>query len=724
MDGKAMNLPAERLLRPASVAFVGISAKGTGAAAKMLKSLQRSGFAGPVWLVHPTADAIAGLPCHASIADLPGAPDCLVIAVPGEAVQEAVEQAAARGIPAALIVSEGFADAGTDEGRARQEKLVATARAAGMAIAGPNCMGIAALCHDFAATMADIPDGLTAGGISLLSQSGGLLNAVAELAANRGVGMNYLISMGNQAVLDLADYIDHLTGDPATKVIAVVMEGARNGRRFRAAVERASRVKPLVILKLGQSEKGQAATLAHTGTLAGNAQAYEALFRRAGVAAVQSLDELVETAALFATAPLPAGRGLCLLTVSGGATSLISDLAEKAGVDFPPLSAATVARVGEALGVNRDFGNPLDTVGMPRLRKEGALEGVVAALQDDPGIDMIGLVLGMRLDGAPNHQLLVDTLADLARGSAKPLFVLSFIANSLTAHWRGFGASRGLPLVEDLELGLRAIRHLSDYAAYRAVVPSGAESVYCENGVPQEGTTGRMLSEAESKKILGAAGLPVTREALARTPDEAAGLAAEFSAPVALKIQSPDIPHKSDIGGVKLGVRADDASEAATEILSNAARHCPEAAIEGVLVQEMVSGGAEFILGMNLDPQFGPMVVVGGGGVMVEVFKDAASALAPVTRPEAEALVAGLKVSKLLDGFRGAEPLDRDALVDCIVSFSEFAARTDGDFAAIDLNPVFVRGRGKGVRIADALIIRTAQREVCDDEPEESDGPN
>lgn len=711
MDGETGISAVGRLLAPASVAFVGVSAKGTGAGAKMLKSAQRLGFEGPIWPVNATAESIAGLPCYASLAALPGRPDCLVVAVPGGAVQEVVEEAAGLGIPAVLVVSEGFADTGTDEGRERQARLVRTARKAGIALAGPNCMGVATLAHRFAATMADVPADLVPGGISLVSQSGGLLNAVAELAANRGIGFNYLISIGNQAALDLADYIDYLADDPATSVIAVMMEGAKDGRRFRAAVERAARVKPLVILKLGRSEAGQAATLAHTGTLAGRHEAYEALFRRAGVAAVESLDELVETAALMAALPLPAGDGLCLLTVSGGATSLIGDLGDRAGVTFPPLAPETVARVGQALGIERPFGNPLDTVGMPRLRPDGALEGVVAALMDDPAIDMIGLVLGMRLQGVENHDRLVGRLADLAKDARKPLFALSFISGSLTGHWRDFGRSRGLPLVEDLELGLRAVRHLADYAAFRHRAGTIAPARN-SNYVPQRGTEDRVLSEAASKQILAAAGLPVTREALAADPGAAARIAAEFGEPVALKVQSPDIPHKSDIGGVRLAVPPGEVEAAAREILDSAARACPEARIEGVLVQEMITEGAEFLLGMTRDEQFGPLVVVGGGGVMVEVFKDAAVGLAPLSRPEAEDMIGRLKISAVLDGFRGAGALDRGALVDCLVAFSDFVAETDGRFSAIDLNPVFVRGAGRGVRIADALIVQAEQKNM------------
>jgi acetyltransferase len=717
-------LPIASLLKPRSIALVGVSAKG-GAGANILKSGERFGFAVPTWPVNPNTPEIAGHRCYRSLCDLPAVPDCVVIAVPADAVLDVVGEAAAAGARSVYVVSEGFADAATDEGRARQAGLVALARGANLALAGPNCMGIASLGYRFAATMADIPKDASAGGISLVSQSGGLMNAFAELTSNRGIGVNYLVSSGNEAVLEMADYIEFLAGDPATRVIACIMEGAKSGRRFRAAVERASRIKPLVVLKLGRSEFGQRATLAHTGTLAGRHEAFAALFRQNGVALVDSIDALVETAALFDLAPLPQGDRVVMMTVSGGATSLIGDLGEAAGLNFPPIGAATNARVQKILGVERAFGNPLDTVGLPRLRKDGNISTVVAALLEDDGLDVIGLVLGMRGDGWDSHQELVDRLAEAAKAATKPMLVVSFMHNSLTRHWRGYAQARGLPIVEDLERGLKAVAHLVDYAKFRrraATSPQSAHSRASGNpGGLVQGFSGSLLSrgradrsvdaahqvltEAESKTFLGAAGLPVTREALARDPAEAVRIAAEIGGPVALKIQSPGIPHKSDVGGVHLGARtAAEVEAAAQQVLDNARRHCPEATIDGVLVQEMVEDGVEFILGMAYDETFGPLIVCGAGGVTVEVFKDAAVFLPPVEPAEVAAMLGSLKVAKLLAGFRGASPRDVDALVDCCVRFGALVAATDGRFAAIDLNPVFVCARGKGVRIADALI--------------------
>ncbi len=646
------------LLRPRAIALVGVSPKG-GAGARILESNARFARAVPTWPVNPNYAEIAGQPCHRALAALPQRPDCVVISVPADAVLGVVEEAIAAGIAGAFIISEGFADAANEAGRALQARLVELTRAAGMAVAGPNCMGIASLQHRFAATMADVPAHAAAGGISLVSQSGGLLNSFAELTANRGIGINYLISSGNEAGLEMADYIDYLADDPATSVIACIMEGAKDGRRFRAAVEAAARRKPMVVLKLGRSAFGQRATLAHTGTLAGRHEAFAALFRQNGVALVDSIDALVETAALFDLAPLPRGDRVVMMTVSGGATSLIGDLGEAAGINFPPIREATNRRVQDILGVERAFGNPLDTVGLPRLRRDGNISQVLRALLDDEGIDLVALVLGMRADGWDSHQDLVDRLAAAAREATKPVLLVSFMSNSLTRHWRGYARANRLPLVEDLERGLDAIRHLIDYAAFRR--RAGRSEPAAPALRPPLGELGakRTLTEAESKKILGAAGLPVTREGLAQSPAEAVRIAADIGGAVALKIQSPDIPHKSDVGGVHLGARTPaEVEAAAAAVLANARRNCPTAAIDGILVQEMVTDGVELILGMTNDEQFGPLIVCGAGGVTVEVFKDAAVLLPPVAREDVVAALRSLKVSKLLDGFRGAPPRD------------------------------------------------------------------
>ena len=638
----------------------------------------------------------------------------MITALPADAVIGVLEEAASLGVPSALVVSEGFADAANDEGRARQDALVALARRSDMAIAGPNCMGIATFHYRYAATMADIPDTAVSGGVSLVSQSGGLLNAFAELCGNRGLGMNYLISMGNQAVVDLADYIDFLVQDSATLVIALIMEGAKDGRRLQAAIMRGALKKPIVVLKLGRSIVGQAATLAHTGTLAGKHEAFEALFKQNGVALVDSIDELVETAGLLAYAPLPKGDRVAMFTVSGGATSLVGDLGDKAGLHFPPLSGATNKKLQEIIEVDRSFNNPIDTVGMPRLRRGDNMARLLETLNADDELDVVGLALGMRADGAESHDALVEDIAKAMRTARnkKPLVVVSFVGGSLTKRWRGYAAQHGVPILDNPEISMRAIRHLVDYGAYRHRLTEAPATAKRKARAALDLPSGKTLTEAESKVILGKAGLPITKEALAKTPAEAVKLWYDIQAPVALKIQSPDIPHKSDVGGVHLGARtANEVEKATRQVLDNAKKACPNAVIDGVLVQEMVEDGVEFILGMTYDDQFGPLVVLGSGGVMVEIFKDAAVRLPPLSREDVRSMIGELKASKLLEGFRGAAPRDIDALVDCVVRFADFVAETDGQFAAIDLNPVFVCSRGHGVRIADALIVTRNSRE-------------
>lgn len=706
MSEQKTRTPIDALLRPRSIAIVGVSAKGGGSGVKMMESASIFGFGGPVWPIHPAATEIGGRTCFKSLSALPEPADCVIVAVPAEGVIKVLEEAVAAGVKSALVVSEGFADAATDEGRDRQEKLLALARSANMAVAGPNCMGIATFAHHYAATMADIPDTAVAGGVSLVSQSGGLLNAFAEHCGNRGIGMNYLISMGNQAVVDLADYIDFFAADDATKVIALIMEGAKDGRRLRAAIERAAPKKPIVVLKLGRSVVGQAATLAHTGTLAGKHEAFEALFKQNGVSLVDSIDELCETAGLFAYAPLPKGDRVAMFTVSGGATSLVGDLGDKAGIHFPAIGKDTNAKLQEIIQVDRSFNNPIDTVGMPRLRRGDSMAKLLDVLNDDDGLDVVGLALGMRIEGAESHDALVAEIARAVPKAKKPLVVLSFVGTSLTKRWRGYAAEHGVPILDNPEIGMRAIRHLVDYAAYRRRVAAGAGKAPVQAFEASKLKSGLTLTEAESKIILGKAGLPVTKEFLAKTPADAAKLWQSINGPVALKIQSPDIPHKSDVGGVHLGARtAETVEAAAAKVLDNSTRACPDASIDGILVQEMVEDGVEFILGMTYDDQFGPMIVLGSGGVMVEIFKDAAVRLPPLDREEVHGMIAELKASKLLEGFRGASPRDVDALVDCCVQFGAFVASTDGQYAAIDLNPVFVCAAGKGVRIADALIV-------------------
>ncbi len=702
------NANLRALLRPRSVAVVGASPRGS-TGGRILGNVLGSGFRGAVYPVNPNYPEVRGKPCFPSIDGLPEVPDCVIVALPVSRVLAVIEEAAGAGVPSGIVVAEGFADGDTAAGRRRQQELQRLAGAAGMAVTGPCCMGVASLRYGFANSYFSIPEDLTPGGVSLVSQSGGLTNAVTELAASRNTGFNYIISSGNEAVVEMADYIEYLADDPETRVIACIMEGAKDGAKLRRVLASTGRKKPVVVLKLGRTESGQRATVAHTGTLAGQREAYEALFRETGVAQVDSLDELVETAGLFLHAPLPAGERVVFLTISGGATALISDVNAIAGLRCPALSAATNAKLGEILGVqDRPFNNPIDTVGMPRIEQGNNLTTVLDTLLNDDGIDLVGLALSTKRVHVPTQKKLLDQVAACARTTTKPLFVLSLVSNGLTADCRTFSAETAVPMLEDVTGGMKAVRKLVDHGVFRRrrkPVRMAADSVefHAPEGVGA-------LTEHDSKRILARAGITVTREGLAETPEEAMERAADLGRPVALKVQSPDVPHKSDAGGVHLGAAtAEEVETAYLRITRNVKAAHPDARIDGVLVQEMVSDGLEVIVGMVHDAQFGPLVMVGLGGIYVEVFKDAAFRLPPLDEEDVREMLAELRGGVLLDGPRGGKPRDVDALVDCVVRFGDFVAHNAGRFTAVEMNPVMVRPQGLGVAVADALITVAAE---------------
>ena len=721
------NVNLQALLRPRSVAVVGASPKG-GTGGRILGNVLASGFQGAVYPVNPNYTEIRDRPCYPSIDGLPEVPDCVVVALPVTRVLGVVEEAVAAGVPSGIVVAEGFSDGDTAAGRRRQQELQRLAAAGNMAVTGPCCMGVASLRYGFANSYFSIPEDAVPGGLSLISQSGGLTNAVTELGASRGIGFNYIISSGNEAVVEMADYIEYLAGDPETRVIACIMEGAKDGAKLRRVLAATTRKKPVVVLKLGRTESGQRATVAHTGTLAGQHEAYAALFRETGVAPVETLDELVETAGLFLHGRLPAGERVVFLTISGGATALISDVNGAAGLRCPPLSPAVNAKLQEILGVpDRPFSNPIDTVGMPRIEQGTNLTTVLDMLLGDDGIDLVGMALSVKRTTAPGQQKLLDQVAACARTAPKPMFVLSLASNSLTGDCRTFSGETGVPMLEDVAGGMKAVRKLVDYAAFRrrekpartlaAQIPQDPASAGpAASGMPLTPADFRLpegagaLTEYESKRILERTGIPMTREELAGTPEQAVEIAAELGHPVALKVQSPDVPHKSDAGGVHLGAAtAEEVETAYLRVVRNVQAVHPDARIDGVLVQEMVSDGLEVIVGMVHDPQFGPLVMLGLGGIYVEVFKDAAFRLAPLDEEDVREMLAELRGGTLLNGLRGEAPRDVDALVDCVVRFGNFVAHNTGRFTAVELNPVMVRPEGRGVAVADALITVSAE---------------
>ena len=690
----------DALLKPRSAAVVGASPKGN-VGGRIYRNMIRCGFDGALYPVNPGYEELDGAVCYPDIDALPDTPDCVVLAVPFSAVFGPLEAAARRGVKAAVVVAEGFNDAATEEGRARQSRLVGLAKDYGMAISGPNCMGLLGLKAGLGAAFTNVPDGLVKGGISLVSQSGGLLNATIELGHNRTIGFNYLLSGGNEAVVASADFIEWLADDPGTSVIINILEGARDGRRYREAIGRALTKKPVVLLKLGRTETGRSAALAHTGSLAGDNAAYEALQRDFPIAMTTTIDETIETAMLFDRMKRPAGDRVFLFSVSGGATVLAGDLARDSGLNLPPLSATTSKALQSILEVDHAFQNPMDVVGAPRLAKGDNLTRCLDVLLADDDYDIISLVMVAQRDITQSHQVLHDQYEQVMARATKPIVLVS------EQNWlpRDRPAYDSPYIAGTLDDGMRAIKRLIEYGAFENSSP-GKKREPPPLTVP--GVPGQTLTEADSAAFLDNSALPFARHALAASATEAAEKASEIGFPVALKISSPDFPHKTEADGIRLNLGSEEAVQRAYDSVRDSAKAvAPDVRLDGVLVQEMVSGGIEMILGMIFDPQFGPLVMVGAGGTLTELIGDRAIGFPPLTPEKAADMIGELRVSQLLDGWRGGPKMDKPALIQALVTLSDIVVATDGQISAIDLNPVIVLPAGQGVKIVDALIVRS-----------------
>jgi acyl-CoA synthetase (NDP forming) len=707
------------LLSPRSIAVVGASDR-PGAGSLVLQNLRQLGFSGHVYPVNPKYKELSGWRCYGSLAELPGPVDSVAILLGARRVLPTLEEAVAAGARAAWVLASGFGEAGP-EGEALQGQLAALARTHGIAVCGPNCVGLANL-HAHAATYSvALPPGIRAGHVGAVVQSGAVCLGIAN--SNRGLGFSTLISSGNEAVLDNADYIAYLAGDPHTHVIIAFIEGFKSPAKFIWAAERARAAgKPLLVVKVGRSEVARRATLAHTGSLAGSDAVHDAVFRKHAVVRLDSLDELLETAELFLKAPLPAGPGVALLTLSGGQIGLIGDLLSGPDLQLPLLSDGARRALGDVLPAYSAIANPLDAWGAGNF--EQTYPACMQILAAEPDVHMVAVARdsspGIAEPEIRQSLVIVDAAAEVAAQSGKPVLVFSNIANGIEPSVKARADAARLPLLQGTRTSLRAMRALIDYAVMRDNRPTGRSGPQAETErSPLDGSAlvaikqrlasqPASLTERAGKQLLAAYGIPVTREVLARSADEACHLAGEFGAPVALKIESPDILHKTEAHGVLLSVSGEEAVRRGfDEILRNARAYRSDARIEGVLVQQMAPPGAlEVIVGASCDPEFGPVIVYGLGGVLVELLKDASLRLAPVNRAEALAMINETRTTPLLRGYRGRPAADVEALADAICRLSHLAYDLRDDVLAVDVNPIMVLPAGQGVLAADALVVR------------------
>jgi acetyltransferase len=652
-----------------------------------------------------------GARCYPTISDLPEAPDLVGIVVPYDQVMETLQESHRKGAGSAIVISAGFAERGLEDRRDLQGELGAFARESGLRVCGPNCLGVANVRDDiWASSSSRGSDGLS-GPVGLICQSGAsAFGPFLTRAVEEGIGLSHIISTGNEADLDFSDFARYLLDDDGVKVIAGFVEGFKDARKFiEVARLAAERNKPIVLIKIGRSELGAQAARSHTAALTGSDARYDAAFAQYGVTRVQDYDELLEVAHLLAHAPKPPKPGIAVVSHSGGVSSLTADMCGQAGLDLPSLSQR--ARDG-INGVLKGFGwaaNPSDVTGFANSE---SFPTIMDNLINEP--DVGTLVVASAGADSQAAQVIAQRDATLrqAQGEAKAVAFL----------WTGTrGATAGLPKLKAANIPIfyvpdklaKGLRSLLDYHAWldwrQAEGFATAPSMTANQQKLAErllGSSRPALSEHASKELVAAWGVPVTREVPAASAEAAAAAARTLGYPVALKVDSPDILHKTEAGGIRLGLRDDtQVWTAFNEVMSSAAAYAPQAVINGVLVQEMVPGGVEVIVGVSYDPQLGPVLLFGTGGVMVEVYHDVALRLCPITQGEALDMVNQVKGARLLQGFRGRPKADVDALADVLVRVSHLAVNLEGKLAELDINPLMVLPAGQGVKAVDALAV-------------------
>lgn len=684
----------ERLLNPRSIAIVGASGDPEKLTGRPIGYLQKFGFRGAIFPVNPRLPAIPGLTCYPDVRSLPTAPDVGLVLVGPERAEEAVRALAERGTAAAIVLADGYAETG-EAGTQRQAALKAAAGS--MRVLGPNAIGLVNLTDHvvLSASGALAVSDLPAGRISVVSQSGGILGALLSRAADRGIGLAKLVSTGNEADLDTTDILGSLVEDTSTSVLVVYMEGLRRPEAFRRVAERAAALeKPIVVFKVGRSEAGARSTVSHTGALAGADRLYDAFFKQLGIIRAETFNDLIDVPAALAAGRRARGRRVAILTSTGGAGTLVADSCGLAGLEVPLPDPETTKRIA-ALQDGNDAAagrNPVD-VTLAGLRPE-LLRSAITALLESPSYDALVVVAGSSALVQPN--LAADAAAACQAKSDKPL--IAYVAPHAPHVVRLFN-TRGIPAVATPETCATILKALARAVPERVTRPEPPCAVL---KIPIPDRVGP-LNEAESKVLFASFGIVCVREIVAADAGEAEAAARAIASKVVLKVLSRTIAHKSDVGGVKIGLAADEVRTACEAM--RAAVVARGLTVEGFLVQELVTDGVEVILGSHRDPQLGPAVLVGLGGIAAELFDDTSIRLLPIARHDAEAMVGELKAARLLTGYRGAPPRDVAALVDAILAFARMGEALGDRLVETEINPLFVLADGKGVRAADGLVV-------------------
>ena len=692
----------ESFFSPKSVAIVGASRQKSKVGYEILANMMGAGYEGKIFPVNPQADTIEGLKCYSDLQSIGQVPELVIIVVPAKIVPAIMQQCAKIGARAVIIITAGFREVG-QEGRELEERIIRIARQAGIRVIGPNCLGVIAPANNLNASFGGaLP---ATGATGYLSQSGALLAAILDIANTNGIGFSKLISIGNKADVDELDLIKALGEDRDTKVIAGYLESIADGNAFVSQAERISDYKPILLMKSGGTVAGAKAASSHTGSLAGSETAYECVFERAGIIRCNSIKEQFDYAQAFGNQPLPAGPCVAVITNAGGPGIMAADAIEREGLSFAKLTDETINKLASRLPAAANLYNPVDVLGDALAeRYEFALDVVL----DDPNVDTILVLLTPQ--AMTESVATAEAVVKVSRQKpAKPILACFLGAGKVEEGVRILREGK-IPVIDCPESAVAVIKVMADYVRWRSR-PKRVVKLFPVNRRKVEGIIERHqrqgireIGETESKEILEAYGFVTPKGSIATTSEQAANIAQQLGFPVVLKIWSPDILHKSDVGGVKVGINSEQGVKDAFDLMMyRIPKKLPEANILGVLVQEMCKSGKEVILGMNRDRHFGPLMMFGMGGIMVEVLKDVSFYLAPLTAEEAKQMLINTKTYQMLKGVRGEEGVDIEAIAEGLQRLSQLVTEFP-QIQEMDINPYVVGPEGTMPIAVDARM--------------------
>ncbi len=710
------NKDLKYFLSPRSIAVVGASGNFNSISGKPIHFLKEHNFEGDVYPINPKYDELAGYKAYKSVLEVPGDIDLALVAVNFKLVLPMLKQCVEKGVKFASIFASGFAESG-EEGRVLQQQIADLAKESGMGICGPNCQGSVGLkdraIGGFSASLGIKP--LIDGPIGYVTQSGALGYSIFSLAQEEGVGFSYVASTGNEVDLHTLDFMEFMIEDDDTDMVIAYLEGIKNGKQFIRLTNRGlEKNKPIVALKVGRSEVGQKAASSHTASLTGSDAVCDAFFKQKAVIRVPDIQDMIDVAALMQRTPaLPKGRGLGIITTSGGGGILVADVAEDMGLDIPALSKEATDIIEKAIPAYGSALNPVDVTAQV-INDPEDFQNVLDAMV---GLDTIdGLVIVVtQITGDSGRQMAQD-IVNISKKTQKPIAVAWSTSKVMVGDYLKILKEGGVQVYTSPARATIALGHLMNYGAQRDELLARLKASSKESGSSKvkdsaiallNSTDKGTLTEHQGKDLFSLYDIPVTQEDVATSEENAIKIVEKIGYPVALKIDSPDILHKTEAGGLALNINSKEELVAAyNKVLSSCKKYDPKAKINGVLCQEMVMGGTEVIIGVNNDPQFGPTIMFGLGGIFVEILKDVALRVAPIARDDAMDMIKEIKGYKVLAGARGKAKADIDAIADTLVKVSRMAVELEDNVAELDINPLLVLPEGKGVRVADALVIK------------------